>query len=702
MIHLGSVFFIFSSFVSFASKVSAAVPGCQFSGAQQISSSLWIEAPAGSLTMAQWTTYYQQLRTYLTSNCINSKISKVIIRTPTPSFGGTVMWPPKTSPLLTQLFNSLPAGIAVSVYPYLYADSDRATWKNFGGSSDIIENVYIFAKGWNDYLKSVGSAVRVSAITLDLGELIPGKVYQVPLTASKITAYKTKYGIPELGGLTSYDHKSEVLAYATVLDQFYLLISGLYYPYAGVDKSETASPFVIYKNNPVAMANFILTNIFLPGIKNAYLPYIAKMNALWSVESTYGDCIHPNSDGTCQTNYEFGVWKADAFNAFIRQIKTSSPDFFAKMQHGTFQYNFIPKTWVPSGALSVTPPTVTPTVAPTTAKPLTLTQGTGVSVKGCAVYGAATVTGFLWAETPDSVNSLSEFTTYFRKMRAYITNNCVNIQFTKLIIRIVTPSAYPGIFSNPKTSPLYTELISTLPSYVSINILPYVMTDKNRLQWVTYGGSRDVIENVFIYAANWNAFLKSVGNAVRFRGITLDYEEVAPSAAYSMAMSATSINRHKDNYGITEFGGAIGFDDRKKIAALTYYDEFYLEFYDFYVPYSNVDKSKTDSRFVVYKNNPVSMANYITSTIMQPGIVAGYAGHTSKLNAMWSLQSTLGGCIYPLKDGTCYTNYEFGIWRPDTVNAFIRQITSVSPLFKSMNHGLFQYNFTPKTWIPVS
>jgi hypothetical protein len=607
----------------------------------------------------------------------------------------------------------------VTIFPYLADDPDRKAWKDFGNSTNVVENVFVFANKWNTYLSAVGAAARISGVTLDVHEMVASTVYPIVLNTALVSGFKTKYGLKELGALINYDDRTSVVNMNSYIDKFFLFYTGFYYPTQSVNRSPTLSPFVLNKNNPAAMATFINQNILLPGLKSSLLPYLSKLNAMWSLETPLGQCLYPQANGNCGHNYDFGTWRPDSYNAFVRQIQAISPEFFSKIPQGSYTYGWTPKSWVPGAivpattakpAVSTLLSTIKPTTAiTTTAKPATVITTTSKPVPttapgkipGCAFSGARPIAGYLWTDAPIEFSTRPQWARYFVGMREYMARNCANMVINKVLMNVPQPLRDGGLLLPSPSSVLYMEFLKYMSPGTVLNIMPYIGEEGARLKWITYGGSSSVIENVFKFTYNWNVFLKSVGSTVRFTGVTLDYEELVniPSR-YNIAVSKPMIAGFKTKYGISEFSGAVGSKAIANVNAFTFFDHFFLEFYDFG---NAIAKNAVLSPFVIYKDNPQAMVNYILRTeVASPVLQAFYVANAHKISAMWSIQSLTGGCIYPLRNGKCGLNYEFGVWRADTFNAFITLLKSSSPIFNNVAHGFFEYSFIPKSWVPAS
>ena len=309
---------------------------------------------------------------------------------------------------------------------------------------------------------------------------------------------------------------------------------------------------------------------------------------------------------------------------------------------------------------------------------------------------------FLWTELPVSnIAGQADWTSFYRRMRSFIASNCANLGVTKLIVRVVYPQFSLGGFqaySSPATSPMYTELLRTLPSGIQVIFYPYLASSHEWGFWQSFTNKSDPLEAVFAYSAMWNSFLATQGSQVKVSGIVLDLEEF-PGNAIPSVKNSTLINSWKSLYGLTEYGVSVGFDQVGIVSAMqSYTDAFYVQFYDFYYPTVGIDKTGS-SPFLTYRNQPAQIVEYIMNPlVMKTNLVQVYSQLQNKIFAMWSIQDLTGNCRYPLDTGLCGLNYEFGSWSPVAFNGFYQQIIQTL-LFKNMNHGIFEFSFVPFSWL---
>ena len=352
-------------------------------------------------------------------------------------------------------------------------------------------------------------------------------------------------------------------------------------------------------------------------------------------------------------------------------------------------------------------PTVS-SVFPSTS-PMTSSMSTNSTVipeslsAGCLSTAAMpSVPLFLWTEIPQGMTTLSQWRQFYRRLLAFVRANCANIQVTRLVLRVLHPHYIPGalqVYWPPASAPLWTDLLSQLPSNIELILYPYVETAFEWNQWMGLTETSDPIQGVFAFAQLWNGFLSKQNANVRFTGITIDMEEITGNSIPSVN-SAPLINSWKRQYGISEFGVSVGFDATGKVGALAgHVDAFYLQFYDFYYPVPYVDSSPK-SPFILYANNPQALADYVLQRVVSAKMSTVYSTYRNQIYAMWSIQNLNANCLYPLH-GVCGANWEFGGWTPSAFNEFIRIIKSRSELFGGFKaHGIFQFSFVPLNWWP--
>ena len=373
-----------------------------------------------------------------------------------------------------------------------------------------------------------------------------------------------------------------------------------------------------------------------------------------------------------------------------------------------------PTTLAPSSTILVSKTTPVPTTAgilpvtvtATTAMPVqsTLPQPLDLSGGGCAKSVTKTVSDFfIWTEWP-SLSDLSAASAYYDGLLKFIRSNCAGLGVTRVVLRILHPY-YPwkdqNFYLPSQTSVLYQAFISKLPSNVELVMYGYVMEAPAIQAWTTELGVSTAIEGVVAFMKKWNDFLGSVGSSQRFKGVVFDLEEFPSMQKLSpWTLNAGNVAALKSKYGQFEFSTTIGYDALGTLSTqAAFVDKLYLQLYDLYQPYRNVGPT-ADSRFLVFKNNAATMGDFILNTVLSSQILSAYAQYSDKVMLMWSNQNLVGSCLYPLDGKTnCGANNEFGLWDPDAYNAFLSYVKGKSPVLNNLKHGLFQYSFTPPSWV---
>jgi hypothetical protein len=353
--------------------------------------------------------------------------------------------------------------------------------------------------------------------------------------------------------------------------------------------------------------------------------------------------------------------------------------------------------------------TLAPTTTQTTSTPVTLpailaTNQEGLKPPGCArTYGAPISDFFLWTEWP-SISDVGEAEKYYAGLLGFVRANCAGLGVTRIILRVLHPH-FPwkdqSFYLPSVNAVLYRAFISKLPENVELVMYGYVMEAPAISAWTSEMGTATAVEGVVAFMKRWNDFLASLGSRQSFRGVVYDLEEFPSMQKISpWTLNAANVAALKSKYGQFEFSTTIGFD---AVGAMNtqapFVDKMYLQIYDLYHPYAYVGATQ-DSRFLTYKNDPNTMGDFILNTVLGANIMNAYTQYSQKIMLMWSNQNLVGTCLYPL-DGkmNCGANYEFGVWEPDAYNAFVNYVKNKSPSLRNLKHGLFQYSFTPPSWV---
>jgi hypothetical protein len=280
-------------------------------------------------------------------------------------------------------------------------------------------------------------------------------------------------------------------------------------------------------------------------------------------------------------------------------------------------------------------------------------------------------------------------------MASFLKLNCARLRVKKLILRFILPNL--GAWWPPADSPLYLALLSQIDQSTELYVYPYVMDTMNQISWTDFSPSgTNVVEGVFEFTKQWNAFLRSVSSPLRFSGVVFDYEEFNNNKAPLVFKQIQEMAALKAQYGLLT-GIATGYPPTAVVNVFNnVMDQFYSEFYDYY--YTPFVDSSLSSPFLIYLNDPSALSQFTLSTVLG-GKSEDAALYGPKTNVMWSLQSINGSCVYPLTDGTCGINFEFGAgWTAAAVNQYLQNITATSPNLGSLPQGFFQFSFIPISW----
>ena len=356
---------------------------------------------------------------------------------------------------------------------------------------------------------------------------------------------------------------------------------------------------------------------------------------------------------------------------------------------------------VPTDPPTTTVKPTTAPVVPTTSTPIpsSPTPTTPAPTGNCAA--SSNMDLFIWTEWP-SLTDPAAASTYYSGLLGFMSANCIGARIPRLILRVLHPQ-YPSVsnsfYTPSKTSILYSAFLSKIPTNTQLIIYPYVMEQPAGVAWMA-NGAPNPVEGTVQFMKSWNTLL--AGSGLSFSGIVLDMEELPGLNSYSsFQVTAASVSSLKAKYGAFEFGITAGFDQIGVIQnSVGFVDKIYLELYDFYTPYVNVGHT-TDSKFLTMKNEATAFGDFVLTSAIAPSVLSAYAQYPDKLMAMWSNQNLVGKCLYPL-DGIskCGANYEFGVWDPLAFNSFVTYVKTKSPALSKLQHGIFQYSFTPPNWIP--
>ena len=344
---------------------------------------------------------------------------------------------------------------------------------------------------------------------------------------------------------------------------------------------------------------------------------------------------------------------------------------------------------------STTSTSTTTSMTTTTTTSTSTTMTTSNPYASCVSVGGSDQDIFLWAEWPTLDQTTTAWTAYYRNLASFVTRNCARLLVRKLILRIILPEL--GAWWSPDNSPLYLALLSQIDPTIELYIYPYVMDSMNQQAWMAFSPSKsNVVEGVFEFTKQWNDFLSSRNTGIRFAGMVVDYEEFSGSKAPTVLAQIRGMDTLKTQYGFLT-GVTTGYPPTSVVNLFdSVMDHFYVEFYDYY--YSPFIDSTSSSPFLLYLNNPSALARFTLSTVLE-NTSENTSLYGPKTNVMWSVQSINGTCIYPLSDGTCGANYEFGTgWTAEAVNQYLQEISAQSHNLGSLPQGFFQFSFIPISW----
>jgi hypothetical protein len=323
---------------------------------------VWLEGTTSMHSVSEFASLFQQIKQFIKYNCVNMRVTTLVVRTPNPVYptqsAEPVYWPPSTSPLFTELISQLgqDTPIKILLYPYIMEDFDRTAWVQFaksngatrvGSAYTVYDGVFAFTKAWQDYVRAHSSFVKIEGFMIDYEEISRkmGTINVVSLDKTTFEPYRNAYPSIKTGVTVGYDHGSAIKSFAQFMDTIHLQVYDLYYPYAGSDESQKDSVFEKYKDDPQGLANIVLSKVFIPSVLANYQGLGDKIKLMWSTQTLIRDaCLYPLNTGKCGVNYEFN-WRPDTFNEFIKIIQ-SSQSSIAPYEHGVYTFNFMRPDWL--------------------------------------------------------------------------------------------------------------------------------------------------------------------------------------------------------------------------------------------------------------------------------------------------------------------------------------------------------------------
>ena len=337
----------------------------------------------------------------------------------------------------------------------------------------------------------------------------------------------------------------------------------------------------------------------------------------------------------------------------------------------------------------------TTTKAPTTVTTPTTTQPTTVTTTTVAPSTAGT---FVWVEWP-SMSGEADWIEFYGKLIHFVSTSKMGV--TKVIVRVLDPifgslavtrETQHDLWTVSTSSVFYTAFLSKLPTSVSeFVVYPYLMDATNQEHWVTAMGTATPLEGVFKYCSQWNALLKNVKSHTICGGVTVDGEE-----RRGYINELPSVPSYKTGYSVNTFGYTTGYTQVGVLSMYSeYVDDYYFEFYDFYV--RDAPSLQLVQNSDVGKDN---VADFIA--LLDNGVWAHYLPfyESPKVNFMWSVQNSgSNDCLYPDGPTTCGIKEDFGAWSLTGFMQFLAAIKAEYPTkFGNKPHGIFQFSFVPNSW----
>lgn len=304
---------------------------------------LWLEWP--TLEPDQWPLFYDKVIDFISSNCANYRVTRVIARVLTPLFHQQYgkLWQVGTdSVFYTNFLSRVPVGVDVQIYPHLVGDDSVEEWISSMKVDTPLEGAYKYVSQWNQLLIRSRSRVVISGIVTDKEE---SRHFLNDLR--RIPAFKEAYsnrGQPSLrfGIAMGYTQPDGAPSISPHIDDVYLEMYDFYvdrvYPPALVDAGTMV-------NNPHRFLAELDANVW-----GRYLPFYARernLHFMWSSQHRGPGCLFPNDSNQCGSKDDFGNWDVTKVNEFFALLESRYPSFRSSPK-GFFQFSFIPKSWAQS------------------------------------------------------------------------------------------------------------------------------------------------------------------------------------------------------------------------------------------------------------------------------------------------------------------------------------------------------------------
>jgi hypothetical protein len=232
------------------------------------------------------------------------------------------------------------------LFPYMMTPAARISWGRYIGKIYApLDGAMQFMQRWNVLITNSGFRSKFKGLVFDYEERRKGwGVYPaIDLDRGTIARLKNTYGWFELGVTIGWDHVSMFDAMPWV-DKWYMQMYDLYDRRGPMDRTER-SPFIIYRNNPQGLVNYLLNVLITPYMKNQYTKYAEKLMAMWSLQSPNNQCLYVYTNGVCVGNSEFGLWNGSSFNLFINKLMASWP-VMRTIKHGLYHFALLPTSWL--------------------------------------------------------------------------------------------------------------------------------------------------------------------------------------------------------------------------------------------------------------------------------------------------------------------------------------------------------------------
>ena len=138
----------------------------------------------------EWVSFYDNVLSFMSSNCGRFKVSRIIARVLDPNFQSNKgkLWQVGTDSIFYKSFLSkVKSGTEIFVYPYML-ESSPAAWIDAMDTLTALEGVYKYVSQWNDLLARVRPDISIAGVVTDYEE---HKGFESDL--GNIPKYKSRY-----------------------------------------------------------------------------------------------------------------------------------------------------------------------------------------------------------------------------------------------------------------------------------------------------------------------------------------------------------------------------------------------------------------------------------------------------------------------------------------------------------------------------